>query len=174
MRCGARGRAWSVAIAIAAVGFAGAGCATSESEAPGPSAADVSNAERVVAAARQSSTGDDGAIRQHLQMAERELGEAKQRLARKQNRGAALSLARAEADGELSRTLQGRERAIADAEALEKQLDETKRTATPPAAAAMTAPPPPASAATGSTAVPASRAPATSPPSAGPAQGVQP
>jgi hypothetical protein len=98
---------------------------------PGPSAAELADAEAALQAT-QKDRGQDHAIDTHLEQAERALADAKDRAARGDSRQARLLFARAQADIELGQALGRRERALAEAEVLERQLVETR--ATPPAA----------------------------------------
>jgi hypothetical protein len=126
-------------VVAALVGF-GPGCATAESLAPAPTAEQFTGAETAVKLARQNASDQDGpAVGQHVRLAEKEITEAKERVSKGENRAAALLLARAEADADLSRVLQRRERALADAEVMEKQLTETRNSQ--PAAPSASAPP---------------------------------
>jgi hypothetical protein len=101
------------------------GCATQSSLTPPPSAAQVNAAETAVKVAREA--GTDGSPGQHVRLAEQQLAEARDRTAHGDNRGAGLALARAEVDAELSQVLRRREKALAEAEVMESQLDETRR-----------------------------------------------
>jgi len=115
------------------------GCATQASLAPPPSAAQVNTAETAVKVAREG--GRDGSAGKHVQLAERQLAEARERMASGDNRGAGLALARAEVDAELSQVLRKREKALADAELIEGQLADTRRAQ--PADPTSKTPPPP-------------------------------
>jgi hypothetical protein len=120
-----------------------AGCAAARGQASTPvtTAADLAGVESAVERARENGSEPDRAITEHLNMAERALAEAKDRAAAGDHRAARLLLARAQADADLSEALGRRERALADAEALEKQLIETRNTmAAAPAASATGAP----------------------------------
>jgi hypothetical protein len=120
-------------------GAMAAGCAAARGKASAPvtTAADLAGVESAVERARENGSEPDRAITEHLKMAERALADAKDRAAAGDHRAARLLLARAQADADLSEALGRRERALADAEALEKQLIETRNTmaAVPPASA---------------------------------------
>jgi chromosome segregation ATPase len=120
--------------AILAAGWITGGCATTarqDQAVAGPSAAELATTEATLEEARQKERGQDRAIDQHLAQAERTLAEAKDRVARGERHQAGLLLARAQADIELGQAMGRRERALAEAEVMEKQLLETR--AMPPA-----------------------------------------
>jgi hypothetical protein len=131
-------------VGLLASGWIAAGCATAparmEQPSQGPSAADLASAETALQEARQKDRGQDRAIDEHLTQAERALTEAKDRSARGDHRQAALLLARAQADIELGQAMGRRERALAEAEVMEKQLAETRATMPGPAPTAEVTP----------------------------------
>ena len=79
-------------------------CATANAYPP-PAAGQFASVEGSVAQARGTRADTDPASVEHLRLAELQLAQAKQHLAAGDNQGAALLLARADADAELSRML---------------------------------------------------------------------
>jgi hypothetical protein len=134
----------AVLVGVLASGWIAAGCATAPARTDqppqGPSAAELASTETALQQARQKDRGQDRAIDEHLAQAERALAEAKDRTARGDHRQAALLLARAQADIELGQAMGRRERALAEAEVMEKQLVETRATTPGPAPTAEATP----------------------------------
>jgi hypothetical protein len=126
-------------VGLLALGWIAGGCATAPAQmdrpSQGPSAGEIAATETALQEARQKDRGQDRAIDEHLAQAERALADAKDRSARGDHRQAALLVARAQADIELGQAMGRRERALAEAEVMEKQLVETRATAAGPAPA---------------------------------------
>jgi hypothetical protein len=118
-------------LALAAAAGLFVGCATSALYPP-PTAGQIAAAESAVAVARQDGrTGDPDATR-HLRWAEQQLAQAKDAAAKQDNRGAALMLARAQADAELSQTLSRKARNEGEAVQAEAMLAEARSTPAAP------------------------------------------
>jgi hypothetical protein len=114
----------SLAFAVAA-GLLVGGCATAALYPP-PTTGQVAAVESAVAVAKQNDTAHDTNAARHLLWAEQQLAQAKQRAAVQNNRGAALMLARASADADLSQVLSRKARVEADAAEAERVLEETR------------------------------------------------
>ena len=114
----------SLACAVAA-GLLIGGCATAALHPP-PTTGQMAAVESAVSVAeRDGKTADPNAARHQL-WATQQLAQAKQRAAVQNNRGAALMLARASADAELSQVLSRKAKAEADAAEAERVLEETR------------------------------------------------
>jgi hypothetical protein len=111
--------------AVAAVAGLLGGCATSGLYPP-PTAGQVAATESAVAVAQQDGQQGDTNATRHLRLAEQQLADAKQLATASDNRGAALTLARAQADAELSQVLSRRARNEASAAEAERVLEETR------------------------------------------------
>jgi hypothetical protein len=99
----------------------------------------MASAESAVAVARQDGAPSDINAGRHLRLAEQQLALAKQRAGVQDNRGAALMLARAHADAELSLALSRRAKNTAEATEAEQALEQAR--STPGAAPAGETPP---------------------------------
>jgi hypothetical protein len=105
-------------------------CATANTYPP-PAAGQFASVEGSVAQARATGADTDAAAVEHLRLAELQLAQAKQHLAAGDNQGAALLLARADADAELSRMLRRNAQATAEARTTETELRETRAQTAP-------------------------------------------
>ena len=119
-RVGSRG--W---LAIAAAAGLLGGCATSALYPP-PTAGQLAAAESAIAVAKQDGQQTDANAVRHLRMAEHQLTQARQKASASDNRGAALTLARAQADAELSQALSRQARNAAGAAEAERILEEAR------------------------------------------------
>jgi hypothetical protein len=126
--------------ALAAAAGLMVGCATSALYPP-PTAGQIAAAESAVAVARQDGKPGDPDAARYLRWAEQQLAQAKDAAAKQDNRGAALLLARSQADAELSQTLSRKARNEGEAAEAESMLAEARSSAMPPAPAAGQAPP---------------------------------
>ena len=124
-----RKRQWWLLLGLAGL----SACATANAYPP-PGAGQFASVEGTVAEARARGADTTLPAEQHLRLAEVQLAQAKQHLAAGDNQGAALLLARADADAELSRALQRQTDATTAAVTTEAELQET-RAQTPPAVA---------------------------------------
>jgi hypothetical protein len=119
-------------LALAAAAGLFVGCATSALYPP-PTAGQMAAAESAIAVARQDGRPGDPDATRHLRWAEQQLAQAKDAAVKQDNRGAALLLARAQADAELSQTLSRKARNEGEATEAERLLAEARSTPAVPA-----------------------------------------
>jgi hypothetical protein len=123
----------TVGIAGLAVLFLGLGCA-SEKVYMRPSPAQISAAEDAVRTARAHGADQDVNALPFLTSAERQLAAGRRSLELRDNYAATWLLARAAADGELSRAMADKSRQEAEAKTTEAQLAQTRGDLARPAA----------------------------------------
>jgi len=151
-----------VARLVGVLALLGGGCASTTTTywTPGQIAA----AENAINTAKAAGADQDAQAERHLRLAEEQLAAARERMSAGATRDAAWLLARAQADAELSQTLQQEAHTAGEAKLTEEQLEQARATSVPVST------PPVSTPSTGSSTEPAPSAPPATTPSTAPAK----